>query len=535
MVCSIPLNAEEIFLSDIIVKSELQEKDIQDTMTSAVVIEGLELDESTDATFYDVVKRTSGITSISGERGFGIRGISSREAVNITLDGMTIPTERASVLGPYGTWDLEQIEILRGAQSTQSGRNALAGAIHIRTANPTFDETSKLRVNIGSKDSTSVSLMHNQPLIDDVLAVRIAGEVYNTDGWITNTTLNDDRYNAQEMKMIRTKLLWKPLDNLKVILGYSVTNNVSGDDTVEYATWPKYLYNTSNEEAHEGTVSRVATLNLEYTINDNWTLKSLTGQYLSAYTYRQDFDLRAYNGGLWDEKEDGNTFTEELKVVYNSENIRGVFGLFYTKIKRDTDDGIVDVPGGFLDASLDPFNLKALIHTFIQQDIENKAIFGEIEYDFNKNWTLVAGARYDRESISFKSEIVGKITDPGFLPPALIPGIESQINSKTNHSTVYATFLPKVGLVYHLNEQENFGLSYQKGYRPGGSDLNAFTQTTYEYDPEYTDTVEFSYRYQSENKKTTFNSNIFYTAWKDMQVFVQNPGNIHNKYGSSKL
>ena len=341
------------------------------------------------------------------------------------------------------------------------------------------------------------------------------------------------------MKMFRIKLLWKPVENLKVLLGYSVTNNESGDDTVEYATWPKHYYNRANIKAYEGTVSRVSTLNLEYTINENWSIKSLTGQYLSDYTYIQDLDLRPKDYGFWDEKEKGNTFTQELKLVYASKHVRAVFGFFYTKIKRDANDGIVNVPGGFLESSLDAFNIVAQINTLKKQNIENKAIFGEVEYDLSEYWTLLAGIRYDSESLENESAIIGKITDPGLLPPSFIPGIEALINSQTKHETKNSAFLTKLGLRYHISEHEDLGLNYKEGYRPGGSDLNPFTQMTYEYNPEYTDTVEFSYRFKSANKKTTFNTNIFYTKWKDMQVFVQSPGNIHNTYidnsGSSTL
>lgn len=36
-------------------------------------------------------------------------------------------------------WDVEQIEVLRGPQSTTQGRNTMAGAIVVNTKDPTFD------------------------------------------------------------------------------------------------------------------------------------------------------------------------------------------------------------------------------------------------------------------------------------------------------------------------------------------------------------------------------------------------------------
>jgi len=536
---SLNASAGEVFLPTITVKGELQERNVQDSQTSAVVFSGEKLDESTDSNLYDVIKRTAGITTVSGDKGFSIRGISTGNTINITLDGMTIPTRTNAQFGPYSTWDLEQIEILRGAQSTQSGRNSLAGAINIRTANPTFDQESKMRFDIGSRDSMTIALAHNQPLIDDMLAVRIAGEFLKTDGWVTNPTLDDDKYDAREMNTGRIKLLYKPIENLTAVLGYSATNNSGGEDSVDYDTWSEHRYNRSDVKAQEGTTSRVTTLDLDYKINDNWSIKSLTGHFDADSTRREDFDMSAVRGGYLNREGEATTLTQELKVAYVSSNIRSVFGLFYTRIDNDTNPDTKDVPGGSLDPTLDPFQMRADILSDAKVKTENKAIFGEIEYDFNAYWTLVVGARYDMESVDFKFDTVGKVTDQGFLPPALVPVLEDRITSSVEHNTDYSAFLPKIGLVYHFDEHKSLGLNYQKGYRAGGSGRNLYSRESYSYDPEYTDTVELAWRLKSANNKTTFNANLFYTKWENMQVVVQEPGNIHNNYidnsGSSTL
>lgn len=85
---------------------------------------------------------------------------------------MALPARRSIFNGPYSLWDLEQVEILRGPQSTQQGRNALAGAILFRSKDPTFDPEYRIRLEAGSNSLKRVSYLVNQPLIDGKLALR---------------------------------------------------------------------------------------------------------------------------------------------------------------------------------------------------------------------------------------------------------------------------------------------------------------------------------------------------------------------------
>ena len=76
--------------------------------------------------------------------GFAIRGIDQRGLggggagllVSVKVDGATIQNNQATFFGPYNTWDMGQVEIFRGPQSTQQGRNSLAGAIVMEGADP---------------------------------------------------------------------------------------------------------------------------------------------------------------------------------------------------------------------------------------------------------------------------------------------------------------------------------------------------------------------------------------------------------------
>ncbi|MBM7072607.1 TonB-dependent receptor [Shewanella sp. 202IG2-18] len=66
----------------------------------------------------------------------------------IYVDDAVLPY-RMIQQGAFNDWDVNQVEVLRGPQSTLQGRNALAGAIWITTEQPTYEWSGKTRITIG--------------------------------------------------------------------------------------------------------------------------------------------------------------------------------------------------------------------------------------------------------------------------------------------------------------------------------------------------------------------------------------------------
>src|SRR3546814_6901795 len=81
----------------------------------------------------------------------------SRPRINMQLDGRPLSYNEI-IFGDSELWDVEQIEVLRGAQSTLQGRNAMAGTIATKTNDPTFDSEGALR--FGDRQSTRLNSSH---------------------------------------------------------------------------------------------------------------------------------------------------------------------------------------------------------------------------------------------------------------------------------------------------------------------------------------------------------------------------------------
>ncbi len=513
-------------LNKITIQGEIQQRDIQESLTSAVVITGDELDVSNDANLYNVVERTPGINASFGEKGFSIRGIDQRGfgggrglTIRTSIDGAELPSNQASFFGPYSTWDLAQVEILRGPQSTQQGRNALAGTINIRTADPVLNQLEgKARIDAGERATSRLAAAYNVPL-GDAWALRLTAESYETDGFVENRTLNTDDHDARELDNYRAKLLFKPNDKFQAILSYNYTENFGGEDFVEFSTYPGERISLSNVDEREGSEHTITALDIEYVFNSLWSLSSKTVLYDHDNVRLEDSDASPVDGGQLFRNATDESITQEVKIIYNGQNKwRGAFGLYYTDIEN-TDDAGGEFPGEVFNPALAGLGTRLTVSLVSENNVDNIALFSEFDYDLSDKVTLTFGARYDRENVDFNDASTFALDPPVVpLPPS----------DPTRGDTDYEAFLPKFAVNYSWSDQFSTGATVQRGYRAGGSQRNLITGVLNEFDPEYTVNIEFSSRYQSIDQRTTLNANVFFTDWTDQQVSVAGPSGNPN-------
>jgi outer membrane receptor protein involved in Fe transport len=130
---------------DIIVTGEKANRTLQDTPASVAVTTIATIVDQNLISAYDVLERTPNL-SVNGSRtSFSIRGIDASNVsgtgdgalASVYLDGAVLP-QTALASGPLDLYDIAQVEVFRGPQSTVQGRNALAGAVIIRTTDPGY-------------------------------------------------------------------------------------------------------------------------------------------------------------------------------------------------------------------------------------------------------------------------------------------------------------------------------------------------------------------------------------------------------------
>ncbi len=126
-----------------------------------------------------------------------IRGVTSNNfteiadpAVGIHIDGIYSPRPQGSLALMF---DLEQVEVLRGAQGTLFGRNSTAGVVNIIPAKPEFDENyGWSTLQLGNYNAKQLRSVYNFAIADN-FAVRTALMVDRRDGYINQKQDFTDR------------------------------------------------------------------------------------------------------------------------------------------------------------------------------------------------------------------------------------------------------------------------------------------------------------------------------------------------------
>lgn len=493
-----PVGAVE--LEQITVTGEKINRTLAETQSSVVVVTDKQLREKEDHNLVDVFARTPGVYNQSGNENWGIRGVpvsgfddqgpaTLNGAVSVFVDGAVQPN-RALTLSPMQLWDTEQVEVFLGPQSTTQGRNSLAGAVVIQTRNPTFDPSFSAQTNVGNYGERGAAVAGGGALVDNKIAGRIAVDYQEGDGYIDNTTLHDDA-NPGRTSNARGKLLILPSDDLDILLTYAHGESRKGDNTVMRENGKvRYYKMTSNTKAFDKLEQDTVSAKVDYRLDDYWSLTSLTANTSSDYDARLDFDQSADANQVVLRQQDGNLFSQELRLNYNGDTVKSFVGAYYGRSTNDFHDRLL-------------FN-NALFGTAKgDTTIENKALFGEINWTFAPRWTLITGLRYDHETNDTD------IDQDDFSSPGKV-------------SKSFDAVLPKLGLDYQLAEGQYLGFMVQKGYRGGGVNMRAGGGHE-AYDPEYTTNYELSYRGSFYDDTLRTRANLYYTDWKDQQVSVLDP------------
>jgi iron complex outermembrane receptor protein len=573
--------------NEIVVTGLKFDRSLQDTPTSVKVFTAEEIDRQNLISVYDLIDRTANVASTFAESGFNIRGISSTnvsgtgfgDLATVYLDGSPLPRE-ASGGGPLDLWDLDQVEILRGPQSTLQGRNALAGAIILKTTDPSFEWKGKARAMITDADGEyRLAAAVGGPIVPDVLAFRVAGELARGEGLIKNSVTGGD-YAKSNSEVVRTKLLFTPFgaDGLRIVGSYLYDRHYGNDGRGYTFTDLPNSWKRRTVEANRPTYSKTSTdlftLDVSLPLGDVFTLSSISSyNHLKTFsTY--DGDLRREDEAYGDYSTNQKIFSQEVRLTFDTGNLQGLIGAYYSKHKNpdylanstfsldlDVNLGLTSRVAQFLalppaqgGAGMDPATALATAQAvralypqrvFISSEqlypfnIETQALFGDASWEITPGLKLLAGFRYDREKQTVRNEnavtLNTVLPDPAFYGQVnplfglvvqtvnglLLSDVQNANSSGPQQTTIYKAFLPKGGVSWEVAPNKTLSVIAQRGYRSGGAGINPGQAYAFTYDPEYTWNYEMSLRTQWLDRRLTLNANAFYIDWSDQQVTVQ--------------
>jgi len=554
---------QQTALDEIIVTGEKASRTLQNTPSSVRVVTAEEIDIENLISVYDVIDRTANLTSTLGESGFTIRGIANTnvtgqgtgDLATVYLDGSPLP--RSAMSGPLDLWDLAQVEVLRGPQSTLQGRNALAGAIILKTNDPTYDWTGNARVIVTNKiDERRYAGAIGGPIVPGQIAFRLAAEHSEQDGVIRNLTTGDDDYGFKKGDNIRGKLLFTPeaLPGLRVVASWMHDKHRNGATYAFSDVSDAWSHRTleGNRDTIDHAKSDIATIDASYDITEALALSSVTTWSRIRTTTEYDGDNLAEDNAYGGLGQDQKTVTQEVRLNLTTDRLTALLGGYYSRLdnKKDRSSSVFSL--GLDDLGL-PVDLNAFypgrlyIDTFqaYPQVVRNLAVFGDATWEVVPRLKLRAGFRWDEEKQTRANNnnvtLLTPLPDPALYGPfgptiayvnAQILGLVSAANASSPPvKTNFHAFLPKGGVTYELNDDVSLSATVQRGYRSGGSGVNPGRGELYTYKPEFTWNYELAFRSLWLNRKLSFNANAFYIDWSDQQViFYPPPRETYNYY-----
>lgn len=550
--------------NQIVVTGQQIDRTLQETKESVALITAETIEQRTLLDIEDALLQVPNVAAtLDGSFNVTIRGVSRLPfATGGTGDNSTTFYDDVAITNnairfiSQNLWDVEQIEFLRGPQSTNVGRNALIGALVIRTNDPKLDEfEGAARVELGNFDTYAFEGMINIPVSANT-AIRITGERSDTDGFIDNPTLGIDDFGGTQFSTLRGKILTEFSDRFRAVASIQYVDGEIGSRFYPVsAEGPLDTFlATANERdlfTYEGTTG---SLSLEYELSEQWALQSITAYSQGDFTRLTDFDASEIDGGFNQNATSQFNISQELKARYNGGRLQGVIGGYFLHDESESSfvNNLSVAPGAAgVPALLVPFYPPVLtLQDFDDFDREttNLAIYTQWDFNVSDRLRLSAGLRFDRESFDLKS-IGESIFDLSQLPdpveaaalsemqqPGSGPAVQGGITGVNNFllsfvsppfdQTLDASFdalLPEFGVTYEFSPDIQASLFYKRGYRAGGAeivlgDLN-------EFDPEFIDNFEASVRSEWLNGALILNANAYYGFWSDQQLSVPVEGN----------
>ncbi|MEO1202264.1 MAG: TonB-dependent receptor plug domain-containing protein, partial [Pseudomonadota bacterium] len=316
-------------VDEIIVEGQKIRRSLQDTRESVAVFDQETIQAQRLFDLRDIFNQTANAIELFNGEDFGIRGVTASSAstgggtgelASLFYDGVAL-TGFARRFGPRALWDIEQVEILRGPQSTNVGRNALIGAVVMTSRAPDpsgFDGA--LRVEAGDYGKLGLEGMVNVPVSDNA-AFRFTAESFETDGFVENVTIPVENFDERDNQTYRGRFYATPTDRFSIGVTAQYAETSRGQqiyradliDDIEDRISTANLAGFEDFEAFSGSVD------LEYDLSDSWSVQSITA-FLDGEYERFDDDDEGPEGGNSFRGRDGTeeNWSQELRVTFDN-------------------------------------------------------------------------------------------------------------------------------------------------------------------------------------------------------------------------
>ena len=309
-------------LEEVTISATKTAKSIDKLPIPVMVISKEEIEEFGSSKLYDVIKRQTGIVSVTtktGTEGLQMQGLDA-SYTTILLDGFPIIGRSfgALDLNRIALVDVEKIEVIKGASSSLYGSNALGGVINLVSRKKLIDGVSTMfSLKHATHNTTNASLIYQYK--KEQLQLSNSFDYYTSDGY---DLIDSDKLNTVN-----------PYSN------YTISSNL------KYGISDKILLNTNAryyKQEQENTAEHLNSLLKGESNIEEWSLggslkylmSSNFYQQVEVYktNYRADEFLNTEEGVLHDNNYFDHTLLQsELKSYFTYKGLNTVIGFGMSK------------------------------------------------------------------------------------------------------------------------------------------------------------------------------------------------------------
>jgi iron complex outermembrane receptor protein len=535
--------AAEATSQEIVVTARRRNELLLNVPVAVTAYSGEQLDRQGALDLTDIADTTPNVT-LEVSRGTNstltpfIRGIGQQDpvagfeqGVGLYLDDVYLNRPQAAVLDIY---DVERIEVLRGPQGTLYGRNTIGGAIKYVTRRiPTDGPHAMVRTNVGTHGQFDAIAQMSAPLTEGLRVGAAIARLSNT-GFGRNLTTGQHNYN---------KDIWAARGTVELEPAPDVFFRLSGDYTWDDSNprgGHRLIANLRTGELPLGNVfdtegslndpkqrvrSGGVALHGEIGLNDWLKLRTITAYRKDRSDTPIDFDATPEVDLDVPAIYKNHQFSQEFQLVADAERVHGVAGVYY--LDANAFD-IFDVrlytliPGAGFTAA-----------TSGNVDTKTWAVFGDFTYDLSPQWSASAGGRLTNDKrharVFRQSYLFGGSPELGGSDGFDVGTPFGAPTSDFDGRRTDKAFTPRLSVNFKPNPNNNFYISYSKGFKGGGFDPRAQSTSApsqdpaviYDYmafDPEKVDSYEIGWKASLFNRRLQFATAIFDAEYKDVQV-----------------
>mgnify|MGYP002651349342 CR=1 FL=1 len=568
---------------DIVVTARRRNETSQDVPLAITVVGGEALDNTGSFNvgrlqqltptlqFYSSNPRNSSVNIRGIGAPLGLTNDGIEQGVGIYVDDVYYSRVASAT---FDFLDVAQIEVLRGPQGTLYGKNTTAGAINITTRQPTFDFEGRAEVTVGNLAFKQAKAAVSGPL-SDKLAARLALSATSRRGTIYNVT-TDTFINEQDNLGLRGQLLWKPTDDVEVLLqgDYSeqdpeccaqifvrtgATQRPLNRQYAALAAAQNYVVPSTNAfdrvtdvDANLNAGNQLGGVNLRV----KWDVGPGTFTSISAWRF---WDWKPSNDrdftGLpittrSENPSQQEQYTQEFRYAYSGDRVDFVVGLFgfHQTVKTQ---GLQEQGPAASRWLLNPTsalsnNPAVLDGLRAENDIRlsntSAALFGQLSWKLTDRLTLQPGIRinYDRKEGRYDSVVTGTASDGTRQlvlfsgPYATDPFIVAQrgVLAPQFFETEFSdwNFSYDFTASYEVAGDILAYATYAKSFKSGGVNLNGVPAdaggvpltAAANVEPESVDHYEAGIKAQFWDRRVTLNLAVYRTDIEDYQALVTN-------------